>query len=145
MINVVYRYLESRGCVRWSERASLFTRWESRDDSWWTILSNLVISTGMFHEGRMRITSTFLFTLHRTRPFCDTISIAELQTRLLNERWGCIISRRMIIPRLKRMCFLCVALRARRFVLLRSKSYARVESFADFSLFSIGELSYLLD
>lgn len=104
-----------------------------------TISLNVVISIGMSHEGRMRITSTFLFTLHRTQLFCNTISIAELQTRLLNERWGCIISRRMIIPRLKRMCFLCVALRARSNIVSRSKSYALEKNLLRIFIFSRGD------
>lgn len=129
---------------RWSEEfrySRRENRATTRDE---TILLNVVISIGMSHEGRMRITSTFLFTLHRTQPFCNTISIAELQTRLLNERWGCIISR-MIIPRLKRMCFLCVALRARSNIVLQSKSYALEKNLLRIFIFSRGGLSYLLD
>lgn len=130
IVHVVYYYFESKSWIKRSERLPCpcgENRATTRDEA---ILLNVVISIGMSHEGRMRITLTFLFTLHRVRSFCNTISIAELQTRLLNERWGYIINRRMIISRLKRrMYFLCAVLRARfhRFVLPRSKSALRAQ------------------
>lgn len=146
-MHVVYHYFESKGWIKRLKRLH-YSRGENRattrDE---TILLNVVISIGMSHEGRMRVTPTFLFTLHRTRPFCNTISIVELQTRLLNERWGCIISRRMIIPRLKRMCFLCVALRARSNIVLCfcDQRAARLRRIFLWSLFSTRGLSYLPD
>jgi len=55
-----------RECIRRSERLR-YSRGANyattRDEM---ILLNVVISIGMSHEGRMRITPTFLFTLHRT-------------------------------------------------------------------------------
>lgn len=51
----------------------------------------------------MQITG-FLFTLRRTRPLCNVLSIAGLQTSWLNEQRACVISWWMIIQRLKRMC-----------------------------------------